>query len=145
MGVTQQSEPVRVKITLRLMVSQSVCLRVEPHLGLITRYKLLFHSYCLVLWRGPSLTRGRVCSMSESVSSTTSTVIMYKYFTFYIFDMVLIYIQYVQGLRQSGLGTADYALLWCNATSNRVDLYSLHATRTENSVLVLEHDYRIIA
>jgi hypothetical protein len=45
-----------------------------------------------------------------SISSYMSTVIMYNYFTFYMFDMVLIYIQYVQGLCQSGLHTADYAL-----------------------------------
>jgi hypothetical protein len=56
--------------------------------------------------------RGRVCRMSESVSSNMSTVIMYSYFTFYMFDIVLMYIQYVQGLCQSGLGTADYALFW---------------------------------
>jgi hypothetical protein len=32
------------------MVSQSVSLGVEPHLGLITRYLLLIESYDLVLW-----------------------------------------------------------------------------------------------
>jgi hypothetical protein len=47
---------VKVKVTLRLTVSQSVSLRVEPHLGLMTRYLLLFDSYGLVslgrpLWR----------------------------------------------------------------------------------------------
>jgi hypothetical protein len=31
-------------------VSQSVSLGVEPHLGLMTRYLLLFDSYGLVLW-----------------------------------------------------------------------------------------------
>jgi hypothetical protein len=38
---------VKVKVTLRLdgqSVSQSVSLGVEPHLGLMTRYLLLFHS-----------------------------------------------------------------------------------------------------
>jgi hypothetical protein len=45
-----------VKVTLRLTVSQSVSLGVEPHLGLMTRYFLLFNSYGLVflglpLWR----------------------------------------------------------------------------------------------
>jgi hypothetical protein len=39
---------VKVKVTLRLMISQSVSLGVEPHLGLMTRYLLLFHSYGLV-------------------------------------------------------------------------------------------------
>jgi hypothetical protein len=47
---------VKVKVTLRLTVSQSVNLGVEPHLGLMTRYLLLFDSYGLVfcgapLWR----------------------------------------------------------------------------------------------
>jgi hypothetical protein len=47
---------VKVKVTLRLTVSQSVSLGVEPHLGLMTRYLFLFDSYVLVsvgrpLWR----------------------------------------------------------------------------------------------
>jgi hypothetical protein len=46
----------QVKVTLRLTVSQSVSLGVEPHLGLMTRYLLLFDNYSLVsvvrsLWR----------------------------------------------------------------------------------------------
>jgi hypothetical protein len=39
---------VKVKVTLRLTVSQSVSVGVEPHLGLMTRYLLLFDSYGLV-------------------------------------------------------------------------------------------------
>jgi hypothetical protein len=39
---------VKVKVMLRLTVSQSVSLGVEPHLGLMTRYLLLFDSYGLV-------------------------------------------------------------------------------------------------
>jgi hypothetical protein len=35
----------KVKATLRLTASQSVSLAVEPHLGLVTRYLLLFDSY----------------------------------------------------------------------------------------------------
>jgi hypothetical protein len=47
---------VKVKVTLRLTVSQSISFGVEPHLGLMTRYILLFERYCLVfverrLWR----------------------------------------------------------------------------------------------
>jgi hypothetical protein len=47
---------VKVKVTLRLTVSQSVSLCVESHLGLMTRYLLLIDSYGLVflgrpLWR----------------------------------------------------------------------------------------------
>jgi hypothetical protein len=55
------SSQVKVKVTLRLTVSQSVSLGVEPHLGLMTRYLLLFDSYGLFFSGAPSLTRGRVC------------------------------------------------------------------------------------
>jgi hypothetical protein len=52
-----QSRQVKVKVTLRLTFHQSVSLGVELHLGLTTRYLLLFYSYRLVfvgrpLWRG---------------------------------------------------------------------------------------------
>jgi hypothetical protein len=41
----------KIKVTMRLTASQSVSLGVEPHLGLMTRYSLLFFSYGLVfLW-----------------------------------------------------------------------------------------------
>jgi hypothetical protein len=40
---------VKVKVALRLAVSQSVSLLVEPHLGLMTRYLLLVDSYGLVV------------------------------------------------------------------------------------------------
>jgi hypothetical protein len=39
---------VEVTVTLRLTVSQSVSLGAQPHLGLMTRYLLLFDSYNLV-------------------------------------------------------------------------------------------------
>jgi hypothetical protein len=47
---------VKVNVTLRLTVGQSVYLGVEPALGLLTRYYLLSESRCLVsvgrpLWR----------------------------------------------------------------------------------------------
>jgi hypothetical protein len=48
---------VKVKVTLRLTVSQSVILRVEPHLRLMTRYLLLFDSYGLVFFFGRPLWR----------------------------------------------------------------------------------------
>jgi hypothetical protein len=46
----------KVKVTLRLTVSQSICVGVEPRLGLMTRCFFLFESYCPVhvgrpLWR----------------------------------------------------------------------------------------------
>jgi hypothetical protein len=39
-----------VKATLRLTVRQSVSLGVEPHLGPMTRYLLLFDTYGFFLW-----------------------------------------------------------------------------------------------
>jgi hypothetical protein len=51
---------VKVKVTLRLTVSQSVSLGVEPHLGLMTKYLLRFDSYVLLFCGAHSLTRGRV-------------------------------------------------------------------------------------
>jgi hypothetical protein len=38
---------VEVKVTVLMTVSQSVSLGVEPHLGLMTRYILLFDNYDL--------------------------------------------------------------------------------------------------
>jgi hypothetical protein len=38
---------VKVNVTLRLKISQSVSLGVEPHLRIVTRYLLLFDSYGL--------------------------------------------------------------------------------------------------
>jgi hypothetical protein len=51
-AIKRRGKQVKVKVTLRLTVSPSVSLGVEPHLRLITRYLLLFDSYGLVfLWR----------------------------------------------------------------------------------------------
>jgi hypothetical protein len=62
----------QVKVTLRLTVSQSVSLGAEPHLGLMTRYLLLFHSYCLVLW-GALSDEGRVC-LSYTLMALASVI-----------------------------------------------------------------------
>jgi hypothetical protein len=40
--VPESETQVKVKVTLRLTVSQSVSLGVEPHVGLMTRYLLIF-------------------------------------------------------------------------------------------------------
>jgi hypothetical protein len=45
---TELTTQVKVKVTFRLTVSQSVSLGFETHLGLMTRYLLLFDSYGLV-------------------------------------------------------------------------------------------------
>jgi hypothetical protein len=51
---------VKVKVTLRLTVSQSVSLDVEPHLGLMTNACYSF-SLMILFCGAPSLTRGRGC------------------------------------------------------------------------------------
>jgi positive regulator of sigma E activity len=38
----QRTNSVKVEVTLRLTVSQSVSLGIEPHLGLVTRYLFFF-------------------------------------------------------------------------------------------------------
>jgi hypothetical protein len=58
---------VKVKVTLRLTVSQSVCLGVEPNLGLLTRIFFLPSKLQSCLFGALSLTRGRVCHVSVFV------------------------------------------------------------------------------
>jgi hypothetical protein len=52
----------KVKVKLRLTVSQSVCLGVKFNLELVTRYYFLYEGCCVV-----SVTRGRVCLLSVTV------------------------------------------------------------------------------
>jgi hypothetical protein len=51
-------------------VRQSVSLGVAPHLGLITRYLLLFDCYGLVIVGAPSLTREDIANQSQSYITT---------------------------------------------------------------------------
>jgi hypothetical protein len=46
-------ELVEFKVTLRPKLSKSVSLGVEPHMGLMNRYLLLFDSYGLVFMGHP--------------------------------------------------------------------------------------------
>jgi hypothetical protein len=62
-------DQVKVKVTLRLTVSQLVSLGVEPHLGLMTRYLVLFDSYGLFFCGASSLTRGRVSAVTSLIST----------------------------------------------------------------------------
>jgi hypothetical protein len=62
------------KATLRLTVSQSVSLCVEPHLGLMTIYLLLFDNYGLVFVRRP-LWRENGCAVYKVVYRTESQLI----------------------------------------------------------------------
>jgi hypothetical protein len=74
--VSVQALQVKDKVTLRLTVSQSVSLGVEPHLGLMTRYLLLFDSYVLV-FVGRPLTRTRICLLySYMLLALTSVVFL---------------------------------------------------------------------
>jgi hypothetical protein len=57
---------VKVKITLRLTVSQSVCLGVEPRLGLMTRCFFLFEIIVLSMWRNLSDERSGLSFVSHS-------------------------------------------------------------------------------
>jgi hypothetical protein len=67
---------------------QSVSLGVEPQLGLMTRYLLLFDSYGLVLCGEPSLTRRWVCLLYMLLALTSAVF-----------------------LRSESLGTRDHILL----------------------------------
>jgi hypothetical protein len=65
-------------------VSQSVCLGVEPNLGLLTRDIIIiifFESYILVLFGAPSLTRGRVCHLSVYSQSTVVGQYLHNLYT----------------------------------------------------------------
>jgi hypothetical protein len=97
---------VRVRVTLRLTVSQPVSLGVEPLLGLMTRFLVLPSDYCCLcpLGGAPSLTRGRVCHLS-----VVFVMIFMSCQNIYISIYTLRYVQYVQGLCQSRLCEADYA------------------------------------
>jgi hypothetical protein len=48
-----KQKKIKVKVMLRLTVSHSVCLDVEPLLGLMTSCLLLFDDYCFVFVRRP--------------------------------------------------------------------------------------------
>jgi hypothetical protein len=66
-GECTVSRQVKAKVPLRPKVSRSVRIGVEPRLGLMTRCYVLFDSYGFVSM-APSLTIGRVCHLSLSLS-----------------------------------------------------------------------------
>jgi hypothetical protein len=69
---------VRVRVTLQLTVSQSVCLGVEPNLGLLTRDHFFLKSLSCYLV-APSLARGRVCHLSVCVNTVSQFVYISVY------------------------------------------------------------------
>jgi hypothetical protein len=86
----------------RRSVSQSVCLGVEPNLGLLTR--ICFSKLLSCLFAAPSLTRGRVCHMSvfvievynsQSLFITIISVKLKMYSVKHIYNTIK-YIQYIQ-------------------------------------------------
>jgi hypothetical protein len=75
-----------VKVTLRLTVSQSISLAVEPHLGLMTKYLLLFDSHGLVfvglrLWRKDCSVFCMCCWPSQCLSRVRVPWDSWPYFT----------------------------------------------------------------
>jgi hypothetical protein len=71
-----RSGQVRVRVTLRLTISQSVCLGIEPNLGQMTRVCFLleisFRQLQVCNFVAPSLTRGRVCKLLYNCRSYES-------------------------------------------------------------------------
>jgi hypothetical protein len=70
---------VKIKVTLRLTVGQSVSqslLVSSPHLGLMTRYLLLFDSYSIVMWSALSDERTGLSFVRVTVCISKSFVIM---------------------------------------------------------------------
>jgi hypothetical protein len=65
----------KVKVTLRLTVSRSLCLVVEPLLVLLTKC-LLLSCVC----GEPSLTQGRVCHLPVNIINNLFSVILCSYF-----------------------------------------------------------------
>jgi hypothetical protein len=97
-------EQVKIKVMLRLTVSQSVCLGVESTLELVTRYYFLSESCCVVfverpLWREV----GSVCYQSLSQS-----IVKMYYNLHFTCHMFYVYTIYIEGLCQHRLSTADH-------------------------------------
>jgi hypothetical protein len=78
---------VKVKVTMRLTVSQSVSLGVEPHLGLMTRYLLLLDNYGLVCVGALSDERTGLSFVSQP--AVLGQLLVCTIFTFYICHMLL--------------------------------------------------------
>jgi hypothetical protein len=87
-----QSESVRVRVTL-LTVSQSVCLDVEPHLGLMTRYLIFIVKVTVLsIWGALSGERSGLSLVSQSIVFGHLSVYTYNIFT--KLNKILIYNMY---------------------------------------------------
>jgi hypothetical protein len=94
-GQSVRAQSVRVRVTLQLTVSQSVCLGVEPNLGLLTRdltylFVFFFFEVTVLSFGGRPLTRGRVCHLSIFVNTVYSGQYLHK-FLHSVLDTVYIY------------------------------------------------------
>jgi hypothetical protein len=78
---------VKVKVTLRLTVSQSISLDADHHLGLMTRYLLLFDNYGLVLWGALSDERTVLSFVSQP--AVLGQLSVCTIFAFYMCHMLL--------------------------------------------------------
>jgi hypothetical protein len=145
-GDSLQTELSQVKVTLRLTISQSLSHGVEPHLGLMTRYLLLFDNYGLVFCGAPSLTRRRICPLymllalasaiflgSESFG-TRDHIILSQ-----IWDFPFRRLLRLAGSwwRYSTLPPHGLLLTELRVTSNRVLVIISRLGLTENTVLLL--------
>jgi hypothetical protein len=101
---------IQVKVTLRLTVGQSVCLGVEPRLGLMTRYLFLLKVSVLSVWGALSDERMALSFVRVIVCSIKSIASMYNYLHFTCYEHF--YIQYIQGLYQSSRLTYSLVLQW---------------------------------
>jgi hypothetical protein len=110
----------QVKVTLRLTVSQSVCLGVKPNSWTFDQnFFFPFKVTVLSFFGTPSLTRGRVCHVSVFVIEVYHSLVYLQQYLHYKFTHVthnennykIIYSYTIYtGLVQSRLCTADYAL-----------------------------------
>jgi hypothetical protein len=135
---------VKVKVTLRLTVGQSVCLGVEPQLGLMTRYLLLSDSYGLV-FVALSLTKGRICLLYMLLPSPAysfsgpSPLDLATIFYCLSFETSLFVASYDSHGHGGGIRPRLHTGLY-----TRVALYNLAVDRTENPVVLLRQEYRAV-
>jgi hypothetical protein len=126
---------VKVKVTLRPTISRPVRLGVRRPSGTSDQFLFLleffFQTVAVRYLVASSLTRGRVCNLllllvparavsllpalSDERSGLSFICIRYLHHLWYSSRM---YIQYIQGIVQSRLGTADYALVTSNLHNN---------------------------
>jgi hypothetical protein len=101
----------RSEVLLRLTVSQSVCLVSSPPWDLRPDINSVWISLCCLCW-APSLTRGRVCLLSATVSNNCPSpnffllfLFVFPHFIRHTFDVYTIYAR----PSQPRLNTADHA------------------------------------